>query len=364
MYASSPSSTPPGARGSQVPSPVLVVDQLRTEFPGPTGPVSAVDGVSFSVDRGRILGLVGESGCGKSMTALSIMRLVPPPGRAAGGSVHVEGHGDIMGLSRSRMRALRGGDVSMIFQDPMSSLNPVMRVGEQMVEGLRYHRGLGRREAFERAVEMLHLVGIQNPQRRVLEYPHQMSGGMCQRVMIGMALCCEPKLILADEPTTALDVTIQAQILRLIHEVRERTGTAIVLITHDLGVIAETAEDVCVMYAGVIVERSSVRRLFAQPLHPYTSGLLRSVVASHDDAAIKSPLPAIRGSVPSLSELPGGCRFSDRCDHVMERCRVEAPVLTEVEPGHEVRCWLYPADQQPSPEVNGARETRRADVEA
>ena len=321
--------------------PVLAVNQLRTEFPTATVTVRAVDDVSFSVGRGRILGLVGESGCGKSMTALSIMRLVPSPGRVASGSVHVEGHGDVMQLSDARMRALRGGDVAMIFQDPMSSLNPVMRIGEQMVEGLRYHRGLGRREALERAVDMLDLAGIQDPKRRVLEYPHQMSGGMCQRVMIGMALCCEPKVILADEPTTALDVTIQAQILRLIHDVRERTGTAIVLITHDLGVIAETAEDVCVMYAGVIVERASVRRLFASPLHPYTSGLLRSVVASHDDTAIKAPLPAIRGSVPTLSELPSGCRFSERCDHVMPRCRAEAPVLAEVDPGHEVRCWLH-----------------------
>ncbi|OWT65790.1 peptide ABC transporter ATP-binding protein [Candidimonas nitroreducens] len=320
---------------------VLRVDDLQTAFPFGDRMVNAVDRVCFTVGRGRIVGLVGESGCGKSMTALSIMRLVPAPGRLAGGVIELDGHGDIGSIPEREMRSIRGGDLAMIFQDPMTSLNPVMRVGEQIVEGLRFHRRISRREARDRAIQMLTLVGIGDPELRAREYPHQMSGGMCQRVMIAMALACEPKVMLADEPTTALDVTIQAQILNLMRDVRDRTGTAIVLITHDLGVVAEMADDVCVMYAGEIVERAPVRCIFREPLHPYTIGLLESVSIGQGAVHRKTMLPAISGMVPGLGQLPGGCRFADRCRHATMLCKEHRPPLEELEPGRLVRCWLH-----------------------
>ncbi|MBE0592710.1 MAG: ABC transporter ATP-binding protein [Gemmatimonadales bacterium] len=323
----------------------LEVGGLNVEFATPWGPVSALDDVGFRVGRGRILGLVGESGCGKSLSALSIMRLLPASARITGGSIRLAGAGDLLALPEARMRSLRGGRISMIFQDPMTSLNPVMRIGAQMVEGMRYHQRIGRKEARERAVEVLGMVGIKQPEKRVDDYPHQLSGGMCQRVMIGMALACEPQVMLADEPTTALDVSIQAQILALMHEMRDRTGTAIVLITHDLGVIAEMTDEVCVMYAGTVVERASVGRLFDSPLHPYTRGLMRSVRAGHDESLVKQALPAIPGNVPSLARLPTGCRFSDRCDRAFADCHRIRPSLKEVDQGHEVRCLLYESDR-------------------
>jgi len=321
---------------------ILEVDDLHTQFFTREGLVRAVDGVSYRVGRGETVGVVGESGCGKSVTALSILRLIPqPPGKIVQGAIRFEGT-DLLGLDDVAMRRVRGNDISMIFQEPMTSLNPVLTVGRQISETLMLHQDLAKRDALDRAVEMLRLVHIPEAERRVSEYPHQMSGGMRQRVMIAMALACNPKILIADEPTTALDVTIQAQILDLMRELREKLGTAIVLITHDMGVIAETAERVVVMYAGRKVEEAATSELFGASLHPYTRGLLRSIPRL--DVAAKAPderlrLHEIEGIVPSLHDLPVGCSFEPRCAYATHRCREQAPALEEVRPAHWAACW-------------------------
>ncbi|SHE45672.1 peptide/nickel transport system ATP-binding protein [Desulfacinum infernum DSM 9756] len=318
---------------------LLEVQNLKTYFFTDRGVAKAVDDVSFSLDTGKTLCVVGESGCGKSVTALSIMRLIPePPGRIVGGRILFEGT-DLVALPESRMRSIRGNKISMIFQEPMTSLNPVFRVGDQIAEVLELHENMKKADAMDRAVELLRMVGIPSPESRVRDYPHQMSGGMRQRVMIAMALACNPKLIIADEPTTALDVTIQAQILELMEELSRTTGTAILLITHDLGVVAETAEHVVVMYAGRVVEEAPVRELFHDPLHPYTRGLMRSIPSMSEDD--KTRLEVIPGVVPSLLALPVGCKFNDRCRHAFDRCLAEEPPLTTPKEGHSVRCWLF-----------------------
>ncbi|MGQ0751453.1 MAG: ABC transporter ATP-binding protein [Betaproteobacteria bacterium] len=325
---------------SAVATPLLEVENLRTHFYTRDGIVRAVDGVSFSVDARETLAVVGESGCGKSVTSLSILRLIAsPPGRIVEGSIRFEGR-ELLTLSDSEMRAVRGNRISMVFQEPMTSLNPVLTIGRQIGEMLTLHRGLTQREAQARAVEMLRLVNMPEPERRIGQYPHQLSGGMRQRVMIAMALACNPRLLIADEPTTALDVTIQAQILDLMHKLKEKTGAAIVLITHDLGVVAEMAQRVVVMYAGRKVEEASVEALFEQPRHPYTRGLLNSIPrlgAAHVNA--RKRLAEIPGVVPSLRESIAGCIFAPRCAHATERCRREYPPLETKAAGHSVACW-------------------------
>jgi oligopeptide/dipeptide ABC transporter ATP-binding protein len=320
-------------------NPLLEVGNLRTHFSVEGGEFPAVDGVSFALEAGRTLGIVGESGCGKSVTALSIMGLVPrPPGRVAGGEILFEGR-DLLKLDAAGMRALRGDRISMIFQEPMSSLNPAFTIGDQIAEVLLQHRKIGRKQARDRVIEMLHRVRIPSPERRYDDYPHRLSGGMRQRAMIAMALACEPKLLIADEPTTALDVTIQAQILDLMRSLREETGTAIILITHDLGVVAELADDVAVMYAGRIVERAGAARLFAEPQHPYTIGLLGSIPRLHLE---QDRLAAIEGQVPSGPDAPAGCRFEPRCPFAVEKCRAEIPLLLDVVQEHKAACWKAP----------------------
>jgi peptide/nickel transport system ATP-binding protein len=307
---------------------LLSVEDLTTRFRTPAGEITALDRVSFTLPAGGALGLVGESGSGKSVTALSIARLLQdPPARIAGGRVIFEER-DLLALDEDAMCDVRGDRLSMIFQEPMTSLNPVVRVGDQVGEPLVLHRGLSRKEARARAIDLFKKVGIADPERRVLAYPHELSGGMRQRVMIAMAIACGPKLIIADEPTTALDVTIQAQILTLLSELRRESGSALLLITHDLGVVAETCDEVVVLYAGQVVERAPVKQLFAAPRHPYTVGLLRSMPSfdvNSDDRP--SRLQEIPGVVPRLSELPSGCRFAARCDRVQNRCRAELPPL-------------------------------------
>ncbi|MBI5194171.1 MAG: ABC transporter ATP-binding protein [Nitrospirae bacterium] len=317
---------------------LLKVEKLRTQFFTSEGVLPAVDNVSFSVDKGKILGIVGESGCGKSVTGLSIMRLVPPPGKIVSGGISFDGQ-DILKLSNEEIRNLRGNRITMVFQDPMTSLNPVFTIGNQIAEILRTHKGFNRRRAMEEAATLLQRVGIPDSDRRVREYPHQMSGGMRQRVMIAMAVACDPALIIADEPTTALDVTIQAQILRLLKNLVESLHTALILISHDLGVIAETADDVAVMYAGKIVEYAATNALFKEPLHPYTIGLLESIPQPGDVRGQK--LRAINGFVPRLTELPEGCKFSPRCKYVIDKCRSKEPELIDAGGGHFVRCWEY-----------------------
>jgi oligopeptide/dipeptide ABC transporter ATP-binding protein len=308
-------------------------------FRGEQGEVPAVDGVDLRVERGRTLGIVGESGCGKSVTALSIMGLVPqPPGRIAAGEILLDGE-DLLKAKPERMRDLRGDQLAMIFQEPMTSLNPAFPVGDQIAEALLRHKEIGKEEAAKAAIEMLRRVRIPSPERRAADYPHQLSGGMRQRVMIAMALACDPKLLIADEPTTALDVTIQAQILELMRELREEFGTAIILITHDLGVIAELADDVAVMYAGKVVERCPAEKLFAEPQHPYTIGLLGSIPRLHLE---RERLAAIDGFVPDAAALPKGCGFHPRCPFAIDRCSVEAPPLVEIQAGHSVACWRAP----------------------
>ncbi|HEV2883247.1 MAG TPA: ABC transporter ATP-binding protein [Pyrinomonadaceae bacterium] len=322
-------------------SHLLEVHSLQTHFPTRAGLVRAVDGVSFNVGLGELLGLVGESGCGKSITALSIMRLIAPPGKIMGGEIIFDGK-NLLKLSEAAMRDIRGDDIAMIFQDPMTSLNPVFTVGEQIAEALRLHRKLSRRDARAAAVEAMREVAIPDPARRLDDYPHQLSGGMRQRVMIAMALACDPKLLIADEPTTALDVTIQAQILELLNELRKHRELAVLLITHDLGVVAEVADRVAVMYTGRIVEESSVNELFAQPKHPYTEGLLRSVpklTAANVAKAVR--LETIEGTVPSPTELPPGCHFAPRCPYRMPRCTAEEIPLYDLESGAKVRCVLF-----------------------
>ncbi len=318
---------------------LLEVSRLQTHFRTPDGVVRAVDGISFGIDAGETVALVGESGCGKSVTSMSILRLIPePPGRIAG-SVRFQGR-ELLELPEQEMRALRGNEISMIFQEPMTSLNPVLTVGRQIGETLRLHQGLGPREAEAKAVEMLSLAGIPVPERRVREYPHQLSGGMRQRVMIAMALACNPKLLIADEPTTALDVTIQAQILDLMRDLNRRLGSAILLITHDLGVVAEMAERVVVMYAGRKVEEGAVREIFRRPLHPYTQGLLGAVprLGSSVGAQGRSRLVEIPGLVPSLREPIVGCAFAGRCPFATDTCRSVAPAVEDKDNGHLVAC--------------------------
>jgi len=321
---------------------LLEVKTLKTYFFTDDGVVRAVDGVDLHIDKAETLGVVGESGCGKSVTALSIMRLIPqPPGRIVGGEIRYNGQ-TLLDLPPAQMRKIRGKEISMIFQEPMTSLNPVFTVGEQIAEALRLHEKLGRREAMEKTVEMLKLVHISNPERRVKEYPHQLSGGMRQRVMIAMALSCNPKLLIADEPTTALDVTIQAQILELLNELKAKFRMAVMLITHDMGVIAETAQRVVVMYAAKVVEEAQVTELFKEPLHPYTQGLLRSIPRIDLAATQKRRLETIPGVVPTIKgDVPPGCRFAPRCPHAMAVCTEKDPIPKEVKPGHRVSCWLY-----------------------
>ena len=322
-------------------SALLEIRNLTTEFRSGGNVVRAVDGISFSVGQGETLGIVGESGCGKSVTSLSIMRLLPsPPGRVAAGEIRFDGR-DILALPEGAMRKIRGNDIAMIFQEPMTSLNPVHTVGEQIIETILLHRDISRAEARNRALDMLRLVRIPSPETRIDDYPHQLSGGMRQRVMIAMALACDPKILIADEPTTALDVTIQAQILDLMRDLRERTGTAIVLITHDLGVIAELAHRVLVMYAGGVVEEAPVEALFGDPQHPYTLGLLGSIPKLQGE---EERLAAIRGMVPNPYAMPAGCRFNPRCPLADARCRSEAPPLVEIKPNHRTACWKAPLE--------------------
>src|SRR5437016_3810820 len=322
-------------------SHLLEVKNLATHFPTREGLVRAVDGVSFYLDSGELLGLVGESGCGKSMTALSVMRLVPPPGKITTGEIPFEGR-NLLKLSNREMRDVRGNDIAMIFQDPMTSLNPVFTVGEQIAEALRLHRNLSRREARQGAIEAMREVSIPDPALRVSDYPHQLSGGMRQRVMIAMALACDPKVLIADEPTTALDVTIQAQILELLNGLRKTRELAVLLITHDLGVVAEVAERVAVMYTGKIVEESPVDELFTRPKHPYTEGLLRSVPKLTAKDVVKAQrLQTIEGTVPKPTALPPGCHFEPRCHYRMPRCKEGEIPLYDVMPGVQVRCVLF-----------------------
>ena len=315
---------------------LLDVRNLQTEFVTDEGLARAVDRVSFSIDAGGTLGMVGESGCGKSMTALSILRLVPsPPGQIVGGEVLWQGR-DLLGLDPEAMRRIRGNEIAMIFQEPMTSLNPVFAIGDQIGEAIRLHQKTGRKETRERVLEMLRLVEISDPGRRIDEYPHQLSGGMRQRVMIAMALSCNPKLLIADEPTTALDVTIEAQILDLLEDLRERFDMALLLITHDLGVVAEHADHVAILYAGRVVEAGTVEDIFRRPLHPYTRGLLASVPRVGAERTLRlNPIP---GTVPALTDLPSGCRFRDRCPIATTECTALDPELEEKEPGHRVAC--------------------------
>ncbi len=316
---------------------LLKVRGLTTAFPGKAGPLAAVDRLDLDIKKGEIVGLVGESGCGKSMAALSIMGLVPPPGRITAGSVRFGGE-EMAKASEERLRSFRGAQAAMIFQEPMTSLNPVFTVGRQIAEGIRTHRKTGKAEAWQQAVEALDRVGIPDAAQRAKSYPHQLSGGMRQRVMIAMALAMQPRLLLADEPTTALDVTIQAQILGLMTRLQAEIGASVLLITHDLAVVAQAAQRVAVMYLGRLVEQATVERLFAGPLHPYTLGLLDCLPSR---TAGKKRLPTIGGIVPPLDALPPGCAFSDRCPKAFDLCRRSEPALVEVSPGHGVRCFLH-----------------------
>jgi peptide/nickel transport system ATP-binding protein len=324
-----------------MPDPLLQIRGLKTHFKTDDGMVRAVDGVDMTIDRGETLGVVGESGCGKTVTAMTVLKLIQmPPGRIVDGEILWQGR-DLVPLAPDQMRHIRSKEIAIIFQEPMTSLNPVYTVGEQIAEVLRLHEGLNKRQAIDRAVDMLRLVNIPTPERRVHDYPHQFSGGMRQRVMIAMALSCNPKLLIADEPTTALDVTIQAQILDLLAEMKSRLGMAIMLITHAMGVVAETAQRVVVMYAGRVVEEATVDRLFARPLHPYTQGLIRSIPRIDTTAGKKTRLEAISGVVPSLIHPPPGCRFAPRCKFAKPECTEAVPELRQIETGHKVACILY-----------------------
>jgi oligopeptide/dipeptide ABC transporter ATP-binding protein len=335
---------------------LLQVRDLQTHFFTPRGVARAVDGVSFALDAGRTLGLVGESGCGKSVTSLSIMRLVAPPGRIVSGSVRYEGR-ELLELSEDEMRKVRGSEIAMIFQDPMSSLNPVFTIGDQIAEAVRIHEGLSRRGAWDRAVEMLDLVAIPDARRRAKNFPYEMSGGMRQRAMIAMALSCRPKLLIADEPTTALDVTIQAQILELLARLQQEMRLGLLLITHDLGVVAEVCDEVAVMYAGQIIEEGAARKIFKHPGHPYTRGLLRSVPRLADATrGVASRLETIEGTVPSLHDLPPGCRFAPRCPHRAPICDEGTVPFFDTGDGHPARCTLY----DPRRDDADAREAREA----
>ncbi len=321
---------------------LLEIQGLKVHFRTDDGWVRAVDGIDIGVDRGETVCIVGESGCGKTVTAKTVLKLIDmPPGKIAAGQVMFEGR-DLVPLPSEAMQKIRSKEIGFVFQEPMTSLNPVYTVGHQIAEAVRQHEGLSRRAAMDRAAEMLRLVNIPNPGRRVHDYPHQFSGGMRQRVMIGMALSCGPKLLIADEPTTALDVTIQAQILDLLAEMKQRLGMAVLLITHAMGVVAEVAQRVVVMYAGKVVEEAPVGALFATPRHPYTQGLIRSIPRIDRAAISHARLEAIPGTVPSLLNPPVGCRFAARCRHAMPECTAAEPPLREVAPGHKVACILYP----------------------
>jgi peptide/nickel transport system ATP-binding protein len=321
-------------------APLLEIKGLKTHFATDDGIVRAVDGVDISINRGETLCVVGESGCGKTVTAMSILQLIAmPPGRIVEGEIIFEGR-DLVPLTSHQLDEVRAKEIGFIFQEPMTSLNPVLTVGEQIAESLRVHERLPQKQAFARTVEMLKLVQIPNAEARVHDYPHQFSGGMRQRVMIAMALACQPKLVIADEPTTALDVTIQAQILDLLQDMKERFGMAVMLITHAMGVVAETAQRVVVMYAGKVVEEADVDSLFADPRHPYTQGLIRSIPRIDLDSEHKSRLETIGGSVPILINPAPGCRFAPRCRHAMSLCREREPVLREIAPGHRMACHL------------------------
>ena len=322
-------------------SRLLEIQNLITYFYTLEGTVKAVDDVSFSISKGEIVGLVGESGCGKSVTALSILRLIPnPPGKIVGGRIIFQ-EKNLCELEIQEMRKIRGNEISMIFQEPMTSLNPVFTIGSQITEAIRLHQKLSKKEALHKAIEMLNLVGIPSPEKRVDEYPHELSGGMKQRAMIAMALSCHPKLLIADEPTTALDVTIQAQILDLMLKMKDEFNTSILLITHDLGVIAEAVQKVVVMYAGKIMERASVYDIFQDPLHPYTQGLIESIPKINVLKQHKQKLKTIPGIVPDMTKLPKGCKFSPRCRQAMKICRESEPELVEINDSHSTRCWLY-----------------------
>lgn len=338
-------------------TPLLEVKNLKTYFYTEDGVVKAVDGVDFQVYPGEVLGLVGESGCGKSVTSLSIMRLIGPPGKIVEGEILLNGQ-NLLSLNEAHMIQVRGNKISMIFQQPQSALNPVFKVGDQINEVLSIHQKVGKKEGWTRAVELLKMVGIPDAERRAASYPHELSGGMAQRVMIAMALACLPELLIADEPTTALDVTIQAQILDLMRDLRNRVGASVILITHDLGVVAELAERVAVMYAGRIVEQADVRVLFEKPMHPYTLGLMGSIPVL---GRIKERLDVIPGSVPNLVNLPPGCRFAPRCrarvENNLQMCDQAEPDLIEISPGHWVRCWLYQqAEEKPRPTRRGRKQ--------
>nr|WP_191276124.1 ABC transporter ATP-binding protein [Neobacillus kokaensis] len=325
--------------------PILEVKGLKTHFSTKRGVSKAVDGIDFTLHKGETLGIVGESGCGKSMTSLSILRLIPsPPGKIAGGQILFKGK-DLVTLSENEMREIRGNEISMIFQEPMTSLNPVIPVGEQIAEALRLHQKLGRKAAWDKAVEMLKLVGIPSPEKRAKQEPFQLSGGMRQRVMIAMALACTPEVLIADEPTTALDVTIQAQILELIKDLQSKLGMGVIMITHDLGVVAETCDTVAVMYAGNIIEHAPTDKIFEHPKHPYTQGLLDSLPKIHED---QEELRTIEGSVPSPYHFPAGCRFASRCPFQQPICHEKQPELLEQKDGVKVRCWMY-TDQWTGP---------------
>lgn len=316
---------------------LLEVTNLRTEFKTAAGTIRAVDGVDLSVGKGETLGIVGESGCGKSITSLSIMQLLPKGlGKVAAGEVRFNGE-NMLDFSERKMRSIRGNEMAMIFQEPMTSLNPVFKIGKQIAESARYHHGVSKHKAKDMAVEMLTKVGIPRPEKVAASYPHELSGGMRQRVMIAMAMVCNPKLLIADEPTTALDVTIQAQILDLMRELQKSEGTSILMITHDLGVVAEMCDRVVIMYAGQVVEETDVKTLFKDPKHPYTQSLLASLPQLNSD---QERLASIPGQVPNPLDMPKGCRFAPRCQFAKEICRAEAPELTEVEPGHKSRCLL------------------------
>jgi oligopeptide/dipeptide ABC transporter ATP-binding protein len=330
--------------------PLLEVKNLKTYFFTEDGVVKAVDGIDFKVFPGEVFGLVGESGCGKSVTSLSAMRLISKPGKVVEGEVWFDGQ-DLLKLTEAEMTHVRGNRISMIFQQPQTALNPVFKVGDQIAEVLNIHQDLGKEAGWKRAIELLKMVGIPEAERRASAFPHELSGGMAQRVMIAMALACVPELLIADEPTTALDVTIQAQILDLMRDLRNKVGASVILITHDLGVIAEMAERVGVMYAGLIVEQTDVKTLFAKPLHPYTQGLLGSIPVL---GKIKERLDVIPGNVPNLINMPAGCRFAPRCrarlDYQLQACTEIEPDLIDVAAGHSVRCWLYqdsPAQRAP-----------------
>ncbi len=337
LSAAHPGAAWPAPEGS---GPLLDIRGLKTHFATDDGWLHAVDGVDIAIGRGETVSVVGESGCGKSVTAMSVLKLVPmPPGRIVAGQILWQGR-DLVPLGAAQMRRIRTREIAIVFQEPMTSLNPVYTVGEQIAEVVRLHEGLGRRAAMQRATEMLRIVHIPTPERRVRDYPHQFSGGMRQRVMIAMALSCNPQLLIADEPTTALDVTIQAQILELLGELKARLGMAIMLITHAMGVVAETAQRVVVMYAGKVVEEAPVRELFAHPRHPYTQGLIRSIPRIDRAAAHRTRLEAIAGVVPQLVAPPEGCRFAPRCRHARAACTQATPPLRTVAPGHRVACIL------------------------